>query len=111
MLEGISDPVLRTRINLLVADLESTRAQLIAARHIAAQNAVLVLGDAPQPETKSSGAAELSSQEKKALAMTVSDKTLDHWGWTIDKSGRILTDRGQVVFSAGFASAIRKILT
>jgi hypothetical protein len=110
LLEGISDPVLRTRINLLVADLESTRAQLLAARHIAAQSAVLVLGDGSPPEANSGGTTELTSQEKKALAMSVSAKTMDHWGWTIDKSGRVLTDRGQVVFSTGFVSAIRKIL-
>ncbi|MCC8397319.1 hypothetical protein LJ656_32610 [Paraburkholderia sp. MMS20-SJTR3] len=111
VLEGISDPVLRTRINLLVADLESTRAQLLAARHIAAQNAVLVLGDAPQerPSVVASG-VELTAQEKKALATAISDKTMDHWAWTIDKLGRVLTDSGQVVFPAGFASAIRKIL-
>jgi hypothetical protein len=112
LLEGVSDPVLRTRINLLVADLASTRAQLLAARHIAAQKAVLVLGDAQQESAApSGGTSELTSQERKALAMAISEKTLDHWGWTIEKSGRVLTDRGQVVFIAGFASAIRKILT
>lgn len=111
LLEGISDPVLRTRINLFVADLESTRAQLIAARHIAAQKAVLVLGET-QLELPSVGGngMELTAHEKKALATAISDKTMDHWAWKIDKIGRVLTDSGQVVFPAGFASAVRKIL-
>ena len=111
LLEGISDPVLRTRINLLVADLESTRAQLLAARHIAAQKPVLVLGDTPQeaPSVVGNG-VELNAQEKNALTTAISDKTMSHWAWKIDKIGRVLTDSGQVVFPAGFASAIRKIL-
>ncbi|MCP3728472.1 gamma-mobile-trio protein GmtX [Paraburkholderia sp. CNPSo 3272] len=111
LLEGISDPVLRTRINLLVADLESTRAQLLAARHIAAQKAILVLGDpAQEPPSVVGNGAELTAQERRALAASISDKTMDHWAWKIDKIGRVLTDSGQVVFPAGFASAIRKIL-
>jgi hypothetical protein len=113
LLEGIADLVLRTRINLLLADLEATRAQLLAARHIAAQKAVLVLSDGTQPQEQVATANEppiLTTQERKALATAISDKTLDHWGWTIDKSGRVLTDSGQVVFGVGFMSAIRKIV-
>ena len=94
-----------------VADLESTRTQLLAARHIAAQKAVLVLSDTPQEASFVVGnGMELTAQEKKALATAISDKTMDHWAWKIDKIGRVLTDSGQVVFPAGFASAIRKIL-
>ncbi|MFB9127791.1 hypothetical protein E2553_40270 [Paraburkholderia dipogonis] len=113
LLEGIADPVLRTRINLLLADLEATRAQLLAARHIAAQKAVLVLSDGTQPQEHVATANEppiLTTQERKALATAISDKTLDHWGWTIDKSARVLTDSGQVLFGVGFVSAIRKIV-
>lgn len=111
LLEGISDPVLRTRINLLVADLESTRAQLLAARHLASKNAVLVIGEetASAPARAEPSSDALSPQEKKSLGSAIADKTLDHWGWRIDKSGRVLTDQNQVVFGAGFASAIRKL--
>jgi hypothetical protein len=112
LLEGITDPVLRARINLMAADLEATRAQLQAARHLASKNAVLVLGDsAPSPIAEPSCAEMLTAQEKKALAAAISEKTLEHWGWKVDKNGRVLTDRGQVVFDAGFATAIQKLVT
>jgi hypothetical protein len=40
---GVTDPMLRARIGLLLADLKSTLAQLLAAGHLANQNAVLDL--------------------------------------------------------------------
>lgn len=113
LLEGIADPVLRTRINLLLADLEATRAQLLAARHIAAQKAVLVLGDEAQAQERvatENQPSTLTSQQRKALATAISDRTMNRWGWTIDKSGRVLTDGGQVLFGVGFVSAIRKLV-
>jgi hypothetical protein len=95
------------------ADLEATRAQLLAARHIAAQKAVLVLGDGAQPQEQvatENQPSTLTSQPRKALATAISDRTMNHWGWTIDKSGRVLTDSGQVLFGVGFVSAIRKLV-
>lgn len=91
LLEGVSDPVLRARINLLIADLESTRAQLLAARHLASKNSVLVLSG---PEALATAPAQpdaaLTSQEKKSFAAAISEKTLEHWGWLIDSNGRSL---------------------
>ena len=49
ILEGASDPVLRTRLGLLLAELKSTRAQLLAARHLANRTATLDLAN-PSPE-------------------------------------------------------------
>lgn len=107
LLEGVSDPVLRARINLLIADLESTRAQLLAARHLASKNSVLVLSG---PEALATAPAQpdaaLTPQEKKSFAAAISEKTLEHWGWLIDSNGRVLTNRGQVVFGAGFVTTI-----
>lgn len=114
LLEGVTDPVLRVRINLLIADLQATRAQLLATRHLASKNAVLVLDDSqpgavaatPLPPVPT----DISAQERKSLAAAISPKTLDHWGWRIDKNGRVLTDQGQVVFGVGFATAIERLI-
>lgn len=111
ILEGVVDPVLRARLGLLLAELASTRAQLLAARHLASQNAVLDLPtDNQHNQEAKAPPSVLTDQERKTLATAISQKTMDHWGWKIDRSGRVLTDRGQIVFGAGFAMAIQKLI-
>lgn len=107
LLEGVTDPVLNIRIKLLLAEMESLRAQLLAARHLANQAAVL---DLPTAETNDEPDAglQLTLQEVSALEAAVSPGTLAHWGWKLDAVGRVTTVSGQVVFRAGFGSAIRK---
>jgi hypothetical protein len=105
ILNGVTDPVLRARIGLLVAELKSTRAQLLAARHLANQNAVLNLA-----HELSASPAHLSPLEVRALENAISEATLTHWGWRVDASGRIVTDTGRTVFAAGFVTAIGKVL-
>ena len=111
VLEGVSDPVLRTRLGLLLAELKSTRAQLLAARHLANRNATLDLGR-PLPEELPSPSPlqPLTPLEARALEIAVSPETLNHWGWRTDETGRITTDTGRTVFPAGFVAAIRKAL-
>jgi hypothetical protein len=112
ILHGVTDPVLRARIGLLLAELKSTRAQLLAARHLANQNAVLDL----ERELSDGGvncaaaASRLSPLEIRALENAISEATLTHWGWRVDAAGRIVTDTGQTVFAAGFVTAIDKVL-
>lgn len=110
ILEGIVDPVLRARLGLLLAELVSTKVQLRAARHLASQNAELNLQAEPSAHEAAPAPPTLSDQERRSLASAISQKTLDHWGWKVDRSGRVLTDRGQVVFGAGFTTAIQKLL-
>lgn len=111
ILEGVTDPVLRTRLGMLLAELASTRAQLLSARHLASKNAVLDLpSDNQQAQPPKAPISALTDQERKTLASAISQKTLDHWGWVIDRSGRVLTDQGQVVFGSGFATAIQKLV-
>jgi hypothetical protein len=112
ILDGVTDPVLRARIGLLVAELKSTRAQLLAARHLANQNALLDLAhelsdDGANPAAP---ASRLSPLEIRALENALSEGTLTHWGWRVDAGGRIVTDTGQTVFAAGFVTAISKVL-
>lgn len=112
ILDGVTDPVLRVRIALLVAELKSTRAQLLAARHLANRDAVLDLAHELSDERPNSAAppSHLSPLEVRALESAISKATLTHWGWCLDVSGRIVTDTGQTVFSAGFVTAITKVL-
>lgn len=110
ILEGVVDPVLRARLGLLLAELASTKLQLRAARHLASQNAELNLPAEPSAHEAAPAHPSLSDQERRSLASALSQKTLDHWGWKVDRSGRVLTDRGQVVFGAGFAIAIQKLV-
>ena len=108
ILEGVTDPVLRARLGLLLAELKATRAQLLAARHLANRTATLDLAE-PAPGERGPALC-LSPLEVRALEIAISATTLDHWGWQADASGRIVTDTGRTVFSAGFVTAIGKVL-
>jgi hypothetical protein len=110
ILEGVTDPVLRTRLGLLLAELKATRAQLLAARHLANQTATLDLADPSPDGCTPRMATGLSPLEVRALENAISDETLRHWGWQADGSGRIVTDTGRTVFDAGFVTAIEKAL-
>lgn len=113
VLEGVNDPVLRVRIKLLLAENESLRGQLLAARHLANQVSVLDLTQPhEQVDTKAVAAAglHLTYQEVLALESAISDTTLSHWGWSVDETGRVSTATGQVVFRAGFTTAVKKAM-
>lgn len=105
----MTDPVLRTRLSLLLAELKATRAQLPAARHLANQTATLDLAQSGSDEQMPS-LADICRRWRCALANAISATTLEHWGWRADDSGRIVTDTGRTVFAAGFVTAIRKAL-
>lgn len=112
ILEGVSDPVLRTRIGIVLAELESARGQVTALRHLASQNAVLHL-DGPTADPRAEVVApgvDLSKQERDALERAIAPATLEHWGWVAEQNGRVKTDAGQVVYHAGYLTAIQKIL-
>lgn len=113
LLEGVSDPVLRARLGILLAELESARGQVTALRHLASQNAVLHLDgpdNLPRSNTAPPPAVELSKQERNALERAIAPATLEHWGWVAESNGRVKTDSGQVVFPAGYLTAIQKVL-
>lgn len=114
VLQGNNNPVLRTRIHLLLAELECLRGQLNAARHLANQKTTLALGSpamipesAPQPLA---GGLSLSPTEKRTLQKAIAKETLDNWGWKVDDSGRVTSENGQPVFGPGFTTALAKIL-
>jgi len=110
LLEGVSDPVLKVRVKLILAENESLRAQLLAARHLANQTSAINLGapDSSLPPPADAKALKLTLQEVSALEDAIGSDKLSHWGWKMDKIGRISTESGQVVFRAGFVSAVQK---
>lgn len=113
ILEGVTDPVLKVRIKLLLAENEALRGQLLAARHLANQVSVLDLSpsgekEVEQPAQSAPGRLHLTYQEVVALESAINEATLSHWGWAVDETGRVTTSSGQPVFRAGFAIAIKK---
>ncbi|WP_233874497.1 gamma-mobile-trio protein GmtX [Paraburkholderia adhaesiva] len=110
ILEGVSDPVLAVRIKLLLAEVTSLRAQPLATRKLANQTAVLDLSEPSHhdQQAKAPKGLRLTFHEVTALEAAISSATLSDWGWIVDDTGRVTTDAVQIVFRAGFASAIRK---
>ena len=79
------------------------------ARKLANRSAVLDLsGPQQQEQAKPPKGLNLTYQEVTALEAAISSATLSDSGWSLDDTGRVTTDAGQIVFRAGFASAIRK---
>lgn len=111
ILEGITDPVLRTRIGLMLAELRALRGQVLALRKIAAERAVIEIGPSAPPQGTKQPHSKLSEQQRRTLRDAVGEKTLSHWGWVVDKSGRVVVeDTGQIVFGSGYVPAINLVL-
>jgi hypothetical protein len=109
--DGITDPVLRARIGILLAENESLKGQLHAARFLNNKNSVVVLSDKQKNIFPLHSDRNLTQQEVSALKQSLSDENLHKHEWIIDKKGRVLNDRKEVVFRAGFSSAIQKFLS
>lgn len=110
ILEGVTDPVIRARISLMMAELKATRAQLLAARQLANRTAVIDLASPESAQRTQPAGIYLTPLEARALENAISGETMLHWGWKADDSGRVVTDTGRTVFDAGFVTAILKAL-
>ena len=111
VLERIPDPAVRAVMGSVLAENKKLKGEV----NLLKRNAQVVID---QRQTKSTPSiarlppafSELTDSEKEALRHAISDKLLRDEGWSVDPKGRILSDRGRVIFKAGFASAIRKVL-
>ena len=113
ILEGVNDQVLRARISLLVAELSSCKAQILALRHLANQTSVLDLRGLQEGAVQASAGKpglNMTLQEMAALEAAISPETLEHWGWTKAANGRVSSESGQIVFRAGFITAVEKVI-
>lgn len=107
--KSIPNPEIRARCGAMVAELRALRSQLRSARHVAHQTAIVHLDDKPKPSA-STATPTLTATERRALTGALSKEALDHFGWAEDELGRIVDEQGLVVFQAGFATALRKVL-
>ena len=110
ILEGVTDPVLCTRIRLLLAELQSTRGQLLAAKSLANGTLTLQLTSSLPGEPTSRPSLDLTLLELRALKGAISPETMEHWGWATEQNGRVKSENGRTVFAAGFVTGIQKVL-
>lgn len=111
ILEGINDPVLRTRISLMQAELRALRGQVLALRKLASENSVIELPSPESTRPMPNQETKLTDQQRRTLRDAISQKTLTHWGWEKDKNGRIVVaDSGQIVFGVGYVTGIEHVL-
>lgn len=103
--EGITDPVLRARIGILLAENQSLRGQLLAARSFASKESSVDLRTGIVTDNRQ----VLTKQEILALAHAFSQENLAAQGWQVTENGRVLSEDGSVIFKTGFASVILKI--
>ena len=73
ILEGINDPVLRTRIIFLIAELRATRAQLLAARHLANQTTTLQVSIDSSGGRRTTSSSTFTPLEVRALELAISE--------------------------------------
>lgn len=106
--EGITDPVLRARIGILLAENESLRGQLLAARNLANTSSTIDIR-LNKPDYKHPKNI-LTKQELEALLHGISEENLNTHGWLRTKNRRVTTSDGRSIFKPGFISAIEKIM-
>jgi hypothetical protein len=114
VLDRIPDPAVRSVMGAVLAENKKLRGEV----NLLKQHAQIVIdyrdqsGDsgAPKPGDYLPAEIGLIESEKEALRHAISEKLLKDEGWREDKHGRILTEKGSLIFKIGFAKAIRKIL-
>lgn len=111
VLEKIPDPAVRAVMGAILAENKKLKGEV----NLLKCNSQIVIDRRPAPWPACAEAVlpkfdGLTDTEKLALHHSISDRLLQDEGWHLDESGRILSDRGRVIFKIGFRSAIRKIL-
>ena len=109
ILEGVTDPVLRARLGLLLAELKATW-RSSSRRDTWRIGPQLSIWRNPRPANPRSCAIASRPWKCARWRSRSPPPPWDHWGWQADASGRIVTDTGRTVFSAGFVTAIGKVL-
>lgn len=103
--DGISDPVLRARIGILLAENESLRGQLQAARNLANQHSKIDLRSTHFNLPRLSFSQQEISAAEHALSLIRSEtKKLK-----AQPSGRVSDMNGELVFKAGFLGILDKV--
>ena len=114
VLEKIPDPAVRAVVGIVLAENKKLKGEV----NLLKRNAGVVIDQRPVEIVSASlqqvqilpAFNGLTLSEKEALRFSVSDKMLQDEGWKSDASGRIMNERGRVLFKPGFVSAIQKVL-
>lgn len=107
--DGITDPVLRARIGILMAENESLRAQLQAARHLASQISEVNVCREYQPED-ASNKPSFTAQEISTVSKILDSKAMAKKGLLFDEKGQMMTEEGKVLLGHGFRQFLEKSL-
>lgn len=114
VLDKIPDPAVRAVMGAVLAENTKLRGEV----NLLKTNAELVIDRrtvaASQPADEIvhilPASTGLTDSEQEALRHSIGDKLMQDEGWSQDEHGRILNDKGRMVFKIGFVSAIRKVL-
>ena len=115
LLDGISDPVQRARLELALEELKQKRGEVMALQALERKRAHITVtpsisGDADLP-TASVGrvvSGQLLPSEFEALCRF--DDCLARVGLTTDTRGRVMDANGDELFPVGFATGLRKVV-
>ncbi|WNC70555.1 gamma-mobile-trio protein GmtX [Thalassotalea psychrophila] len=113
------DEITDRRIMWLVRDLIAEKSRLKGQLQLAKEHAGINID--LRPVVANRGMADnsqqsvphhyLYTQERTALLHAIDPKVLIKKGWTTDKRGKVKDEDGNLIFKAGFITAIEKILS
>lgn len=113
VLDKIPDPAVRAVVGAILAQ----NTKLIGEVNLLKRNTKIVIdrrrsNPAPTEPTVQVVPAlrNLTATEKAALRHALSEDFMKTEGWIADQSGRVLNAKGRVIFKAGFATAMKKVL-
>lgn len=115
ILEKIPDPAVRAVVGIVLAENKKLKGEV----QLLKRNSGIIIDLRPVefvPMKDSEvqvlpALTGLTASEIEALKFSVSEKFLQNEGWNSDASGRILNEKGRVLFKPGFLSAIKKMLS
>lgn len=108
-----------SRIRWLVLDLIAEKSRLIGQLQLAKEHAGINIdlrpaaanGNMADSSQQSLPQHDLHKQERAALSHAIDPTELSKKGWTTDERGKIKDEDGNLIFKAGFVTAIGKILS
>lgn len=108
--EGITDPVLRARIGILLAENESLKGQLHAARNLSNTASSVDLRRTVPKGSSPANIKLISEQEWATLKAACDFEYLASIDLTVDSTGRVKNQNGAVIFKPGFISGLNKLI-
>jgi hypothetical protein len=115
ILEKIPDPAVRAVVGIVLAENKKLKGEV----QLLKRNSGIIIDLRPVefvPMKDSEvqvlpALTGLTASEIEALKFSVCEKFLQNEGWNSVASGRILNDKGRVLFKTGFLSAFKKMLS